>query len=398
MQRPVTRPDYNILGKPKSGGFRWTQWAVGLTSLAVLLIYIAWIGGPYLRSIVVRDAAISTWINVVKSPIEGYFDENPLFPGTRAGPDGRIAKIENPLADAAPVARAEAALALAKERVVGLEATLDTLEAAIDTRAEAADAYASAYKRDIDERITAAISAIAYTEKRLELARIQATRLSKLTGGGHASQAAADVAESAVLDLQHTLTTLKGELERATVRREGAKRGALLTDDGDDGGEVVRSLEDLRLILSRTRLDLAAAKVDVTTAEQVLDKTGATYNKERLFEIVARPGAMVWSLLASPGASVQPGTPVISWIDCSIMLVDVPVSDVELALLSRGAPAEIVIEGEREVRRGTVLLERGAAATMGTTDLAAVAKGRTPGVGQVLVKIDPRPRISRPAL
>lgn len=88
---------------------------------------------------------------------------------------------------------------------------------------------------------------------------------------------------------------------------------------------------------------------------------------------------------------MQPGTPVISWIDCSIMLVDVPVSDVELALLSRGAPADVVIEGEREVRRGSVLFERGAAATMGATDLAAVAKGRTPGVGQVLVKIDPLP-------
>lgn len=95
--------------------------------------------------------------------------------------------------------------------------------------------------------------------------------------------------------------------------------------------------------------------------------------------------------MASPGAAVQPGTPIVSWIDCSIMLVDVPVSDVELALLPKDAVADVVLEGERQVRRGTVFLKRGAAATIGQADLAALAKGRQPGIGQVLVKLDPSP-------
>src|SRR4249920_1497044 len=73
------------------------------------------------------------------------------------------------------------------------------------------------------------------------------------------------------------------------------------------------------------------------------------------------------------------------------MLVDVPVSDVELALLNKGAVANVVLEGEERVRRGTVVLTRGAAATIGREDLAAVAKGRYPGIGQVLVKLEPTP-------
>ena len=80
-----------------------------------------------------------------------------------------------------------------------------------------------------------------------------------------------------------------------------------------------------------------------------------------------------------------------SWIDCSIMLVDVPASDVELALLHKGAAANVVLEGEERVRRGTVALTRGAAATIGQTDLAAVAKGRYRGIGQVLVSLEPTP-------
>jgi hypothetical protein len=83
--------------------------------------------------------------------------------------------------------------------------------------------------------------------------------------------------------------------------------------------------------------------------------------------------------------------PIASWIDCSILLIDVPVSDVELALLPKDAPANVILEGERQVRHGKVLLTRGAAATIGPDDLAAIAKGRQPGVGQVLVQIEATP-------
>jgi hypothetical protein len=64
------------------------------------------------------------------------------------------------------------------------------------------------------------------------------------------------------------------------------------------------------------------------------------------------------------------------------------VSDVQLSLLRTGAPASIVLEGERRARTGKVLLLRGAAATLGASDLAAVAKGRRPGVAQVVIALD----------
>ncbi|MEX2167183.1 MAG: hypothetical protein WD852_09210 [Methyloceanibacter sp.] len=287
------------------------------------------------------------------------------------------------------MAKAEAALTLAKTRVAGLEAMLETLNTEIDARAKAAEAYASTYKRDIDERIAYADQAIAHTEKRLAFGRVQVNRLENLSTNDQASQTAVDTAMVA-LDLERRLTELKAELERATVRREGTNHGVLLLDDGADGAEAFRnSLEEMRLNLSRTRSDLDAAKAKITATELVLDTTRAVYDKETRFGIEARPGAMVWNLMASPGSSVQTGMPVISWIDCGIMLVDVPVSDVELALLAPGDTADVIFEGERHLRRGTVLLERGAAATMGNTELAALAKGRAPGIGQVLVKLFP---------
>ena len=97
----------------------------------------------------------------------------------------------------------------------------------------------------------------------------------------------------------------------------------------------------------------------------------------------------MWSHTAGAGANVTTGTAVASWIDCRILLVDAPVSDVELALLRPGAPADVVLEGERRARHGTIALMRGAAGILGSADLAAVAKGRRAGDGQALVTLTP---------
>ena len=83
---------------------------VNLLGLGALLLYAGWVGGPYIRSVIVRDAAVTTWISLAPSPIKGFVETQPLYPGQRVGPDGRIALIENPLADAAPLARAAAAV------------------------------------------------------------------------------------------------------------------------------------------------------------------------------------------------------------------------------------------------------------------------------------------------
>jgi HlyD family secretion protein len=115
----------------------------------------------------------------------------------------------------------------------------------------------------------------------------------------------------------------------------------------------------------------------------------STYENARFQPVKAPPDSYMWSLITSPGDFVRAGAPIATWIDCSIMLVDVPVSDVELVLLRTDAPARIVIEGDPKVGDGKVYLTRGAAATIGADDLAALAKGRHAGIGQVLVQLEP---------
>src|SRR5689334_17898040 len=106
---------------------------VGL-GLAALLAYISWIGGPYLRSIIVRDAAVTTWINIVRAPIDGYLDANPLRPGDRVGSDGRITGLDNPLADGTGLAEALARRDAAIARLDGHKELVARLERMVEDR------------------------------------------------------------------------------------------------------------------------------------------------------------------------------------------------------------------------------------------------------------------------
>jgi multidrug resistance efflux pump len=240
--------------------------------LAILLAYAAWIGAPYLRSVVVRDAAVTTWINTTSAPIDGFLGDKPMHVGDSVGADGLIATIENPLQDETPLVRAEADLDRAKQHARGLQELMASLEA------------------------------------------------------------------------------------------EAAARAAM---------------------------ELADAKVEAENAEKILASVRKGYEAARFQPVKAPPDAYVWGMNAEPGDFVRAGAPVATWVDCSFMLVDVPVSDVELALLDTDAPARVIIEGDNTVRLGKVYLTRGAAATVGASDLAALAKGRNAGVGQVLVKLEP---------
>ncbi len=57
--------------------------AIALIGLAFALGYAIWIAGPYLRAIIVRDAAVTSWIAITTAPVAGY-TLRPLHPGGRA--------------------------------------------------------------------------------------------------------------------------------------------------------------------------------------------------------------------------------------------------------------------------------------------------------------------------
>src|SRR5262245_38603379 len=124
--------------------------------LVGLLIYIGWLGTPYLRSIVVRDAAVTSWISLAAAPISGYIDQHPLYPGQVVGAAGGIAGIGEPRADAVPLARARAEFDRAQAKVAALTPLVETTRRTAETRETLLADYLVAIREDIDARIAAA--------------------------------------------------------------------------------------------------------------------------------------------------------------------------------------------------------------------------------------------------
>lgn len=359
--------------------------------LLLTLLYGIWIAGPYLRSIVVRDAAVTTWLHLAMSPIDGLVVETPLRVGDRIDRDGRIVSIANPRVDTTALATARASLDRAEARVAALTPLLNDLETLTRVRARQAADYAENFRQNLDTKIDGMAEFLGASQRRLALERAEAERLSKLAPIGFETRSALDAALARVASAEQATIDAQTGLNGATLQRKAAEGGLLFLDDGSDGLAVQRGFEDARLSRDRARADLAAAQRDADAARQVLDETQRLLDRQRAAAILGSPGGMVLSLSATRDAAVRAGAPIAAWVDCRVMLVDAPVSDVALSLVRPGGPARVVLEGERRARTGTVLLMRGSAATLGSADLAAVAKGRHAGVGQVIVGLEPTP-------
>ena len=74
---------------PPASVKRSGRW-VYLVAAAIFLGYAAWILGPYIRSVIVRDAAVTTWLHLATSPIDGSVALKPVAVGETVGADGIV--------------------------------------------------------------------------------------------------------------------------------------------------------------------------------------------------------------------------------------------------------------------------------------------------------------------
>ena len=372
--------DANGVGRAARRG-----WWIGL---ALVVVYVAWMLGPYLRSIVVRDAAVTMWINVATSPIYGNVD--PVLPalGSRVPAGGRLVGVRNEHADRttldaafAEVTRLEAVVAEHEAQVAGLE----RLAAEWHARR---DSYAATFRQQLQVEVDGARRELGYLTQRLGFVRALAERKEALARRGSTAQSESDEANAELAELELQRVQQEKLITLAELRLAAAMQGSFLLDDGADPDWAYRTNQDLDLELVRVTGELAKARAELAEARIVAEAEAELFEILNEGKVAAPPGSVIWSMIVGAGAAVDVGSPVAQWLDCRELLVDVPLSDVEVALLEVGTEADVVLEGESATRRGKVILTRGAAATLGPTDLAAIAKGRGPGVGQALLSLE----------
>ncbi len=370
---------------PRQRGRRWPY----VLGVVLFLGYAAWMLGPYIRSVVVRDAAITTWSRLAASPIDGTVQYLPeyLTGSGRSGEDGVIAYVRNEHASREAVDEARFELERAIARVAELERHLLDIKELEEDRRDLKARYAETFRDQLDAKIDNLKNRIAIGESLLALMQQIAARKAELVSRGVGAQSEADEALLRVHQAAVELAGLQADLAYAEVSREAANNGVFSMDGGDDPAWAQDSRMELKLEKKEARLELRNAEADVAYRRERLASAESDLERLSTGTIVTPPGSLIWSEQVSSGMAVVEGEPVVEWLDCQSLLVDVPVSDVEAALIKIGQPATVVLEGERHPHEARVILVRGSAATLGRVDLVALAKGRTEGTAQVLLEL-----------
>jgi CRP-like cAMP-binding protein/biotin carboxyl carrier protein len=358
---------------------------------AIILLAAVWQLGPYLRSTVSRNAAVTSWIHVATSPVAGNLDSRLPKPGDRVGADGLIVTVRNRHNDPSAAEQSAGEVARAEAIVEELRQYVDAMRQ-LDAEWQARTAsHAAAFKQNLEVSLTSARLELEQVMQRLAIAETDLDRMQRLAARGNASVAAADQALASVAELELERVELERNIAELEVRRTAAAKGVFMTADGIDPDWNDRSRDEVRRDIARGVAELAEAEATLANARHVAATDASALERTSAGSVTAPPGSLIWSVIVGPGMAVNIGSPIAEWLDCSVMLVDVPASDIEVALLRPGMEAEVVLEGEHQPRQGTILLTRGSAGTLGRDDLAALAKGRSAGRGQVLLQLEPTP-------
>lgn len=355
----------------------------------VVIAYALWMLGPYLQSIIVRDAAVTSWSHTATAPVDGQLESKPLSAGQTIGSDGVVIRLRNDRVSHQTLTEAESRVDLARSTTAELQNYLADIVQLDEERGALKAQYADIFRAQLDAEIAGLERRIAVADDQLGTMRRISLRSEELKQRGTGSEAKLDEERVRLSDLEHDVAEELALLNYAKVRRLAAESGVFITAAGEDPEWARGWRLELKLEKKRARLELQQAQAELRQA--LAAKEVAARDFQRLTEgaVTAPPGTVIWSALLAPGVTVRAGAAVVEWVDCSVLLVDVPVSDAEVSLLTPGMAAEVVLEGESMTRRARVYLTRGSGATLGRDDLAALAKGRRSGVAQALLELAP---------
>jgi multidrug resistance efflux pump len=334
-----------------------------------------------------RDAAVTSWLSLATAPIGGTLEGFDTRIGQQVGASGDVTTIVNRSVDRSGVIRAEGNERRAEARLAQLRLYQQRVTLLATEWSERRTRYAEGFRRDLDIDILDLEKRLALLKERVALADASAQRRRSLRATGTASQADEDVATSTHRELQVAMTQMENALARVRERRRLAGEGVYLQADAKEPEWSWRSLDEINLEAARANRSLSDALEELGTARSIL--ADERKNLEALSTATIRipPFMTLWSAPVSDGATVRQGEKLFSWIDCKVLLVDVPVTETLAALLHEGMKATVLLEGDSRSHAGTVLLTRGASSRIGSDDLASLSRGHKSWSAQALVQI-----------
>jgi multidrug resistance efflux pump len=342
----------------------------------------------YLRTYIVRNAVVTAYRFDVRAPIDGVIETLSVGPGDIPGdvPAMLITNRRQPLAeigalDARCLEKKKFLSALEEERA-GLERRLE------ENRAELGR-YRVMLQRDLEQTLAILQAREKGEAARLKEAEQRRSRVLTLLRDAVSTQENADQAEADFLEALSRLTATR--LEQDQVRhRYQMLRENLFVQDLSDGAlqtwTLIQTLESELLDCVRrinvAETDLAADFLRAEALRKDMEDRTVTA------DITLPQTAVIWDIEAGRGTEVAKGDRLLSYIDRSVLLVDVAVDDATLELITPDHPVRIRLFGSGRFVSGKVFRIFGSAARLPEQRLAAEVTSRSTRDGRVLVRIE----------
>lgn len=362
---------------------------VRIALIATLAAFGAWSFAPYVVNDVSTQAAVNAPLIRLTAAVDGTVPALPKAGSYYATPIELRTVI--PSTDAGEVAqlRAEAELAQARYELAQRQlAELAREEARLSRRAKVfAAATAERLDADIDT-VNSATSAC--TAERAERAAAL-VRAEKLIATGFMSSAALDRARSAAIVAQSNCEAQRARLAALQATRSAAREGVYLGDSYNDAPYAEQQRD--RLLLQRQQIETVAADAAAQRHEALLRLAGA----DERTRYKTQGGTYVWATLASRGAAIKAGEPVLDLIDCRRRFVDVALPERRAEAIKPGDAAKVRLIGSESWQVGRVIRVSGAAAQRDAR-LYAAANRMEPGARDISVEVAlPAPNEAAPA-
>lgn len=347
-----------------------------------LIIALATFGGwsfaPYVMGDVSTRAAVNAPIIRLTAVVEGTVPELPAVGSYFASP-AQVAVV-TPSEDTGDVAqfRADAELATASLTLAQRQlAELSAEEVRMGQRSQIFST-ASARRLTADMRATGAAARACDAEK--SAAQAALVRAEKLATTGFISGAGLDRARSAAALATSNCDAGSARLASFQAMRDAASKGVYLGDGYNDAPYAEQQRD--RLMLQRQLLEKVIVDEGAKRTEAL--RRWAEANARAHF--AAPAGTLVWAQMASPGAAVRAGEPVLDLIDCRRRFIEVALPERRAEAIRAGGKAEVRLIGADDWQPGRVGRIAGAAAQRSDT-LFAAKTSSLPGDREISIEV-----------
>lgn len=361
----------------------WRWFLVALFTVPVLLVL------PHARSLIVRNAVTTAQILELNAPISGSVTALAASAGSVAKAGKPVVSLFNEKEDSSRVARLEALKTYSESEVARLTQQLELVTSVAQARRAEMFAYTEAVNLDVARQLQTARDRSVALKSALREAESNLERVSSLHESGLLSRSDLEAADAAYESAQADFSGNQLEISRLEQQLEEIRKSVFQVNVPDGALLTRQSVQDLDLEVLRLEQALGESRgrLAATTAE--LERAERAFAKASSAEMMLPEGRVVWSVYTAPGAWVSEGSPLLSFVDCSRLMLDIAVDDATLELIEPGMKVNVRLFGSFEYREGTVALVRGSSALKSDRLVyAAQVENRGQRKGRVLARID----------